>query len=110
HALARKGELPHFSMIEPQWTLAINIDEKVKWYDLHHAVQAMLWGIQGNDLHPPGDVRTGENLLANIYTSLSANQEAWNKTLLIITFDEHGGLFDHVPPPSAIPPDNHFEN
>ena len=35
------------------------------------------------------------------------NEAQWNKTLLIITYDEHGGCYDHVPPPSgAVPPDN----
>ena len=48
--------------------------------------------------------------LRNVYTSLSSNKQAWNETLLIITFDEHGGLFDHVPPPAAISPDNKFQN
>lgn len=101
HELARNGQLPAYSFIEPQWTLSIDFDPKVKVL-----IEALLLGVQGNDFHPPGDVRTAENLIANIYTSLCANQEAWNKTLLIITFDEHGGLFDHVPPPMAIAPDN----
>nr|WP_068469318.1 alkaline phosphatase family protein [Candidatus Protochlamydia phocaeensis] len=109
HEMARNGQLPDFSFIEPQWTVSIDLDSKVKFMD-ELGIQSLLIGLQGNDLHPPGDVRTGENLLANIYTSLIANPEAWSKTLLIITFDEHGGLFDHVPPPKAIPPDEHAQN
>lgn len=113
HELARNGQLPHYSFIEPQWTITIHIDTEVKWYQgqtLENTVRALMLGWQGNDLHPPGDIRSGENLLANVYTSLIANEEAWNRTLLIITFDEHGGLYDHVPPPMAIPPDDHNEH
>lgn len=50
-------------------------------------------------------MRPGEDLLAQIYTSLLANLPAFQRTLLIITFDEHGGTFDHVHPPVAVPPD-----
>ncbi|MBX3719248.1 MAG: hypothetical protein KF898_06330 [Parachlamydiales bacterium] len=108
HELARQGKLPEFSFIEPQWTFceAIELAQLKETYPNFQ----MLAGIQGNDMHPPGDVRTAENLLANIYTSLIANTEAWNKTLLVILFDEHGGLFDHIPPPASIAPDDHFEH
>ncbi len=78
HELARKGQLPDISYIEPQWTLSENVSPKEKeilGYILR--TQDFVLGLQGNDLHPPGDVRTGENLLANIYTSLISNQEAW---------------------------------
>jgi phospholipase C len=107
HALARQGELPDFSFIEPQWTLleAIHLDQLRE----DHPDSQFLLGIQGNDLHPPGDVRTAENLLANIYTSLISNPEAWEKTLFVVLFDEHGGIFDHISPPSSLAPDDHFE-
>lgn len=109
HELARKGQLPHLSYIEPQWTQGRNL--ALKNFLIEYAKQQdWIIGTQGNDLHPPTDVRTGENLLANVYTSLIANEEAWNHTLLIVVFDEHGGLFDHIPPPKAIPPDHHFQN
>jgi phospholipase C len=58
-----------------------------------------------NDQHPPSDVMKGETLIHNIYTTLQANPELWKRTLLIITYDEHGGFYDHVEPPAAIPPD-----
>ncbi len=90
HRLARAGQLPTFSFIEPSWTLEVAIG-----------------GVQGDDFHPPGDVRPGEDLLGQIYTSLIANPDAFQRTLLVITFDEHGGTFDHWPPPRAVPPDNH---
>ena len=111
HELARKGQLPDISLLEPQWTLSLNFSPKEEEVvNFIFKNQELIAGLQGNDLHPPGDIRTAENLLANIYTSLSSNKEAWSETLLIVTFDEHGGLFDHVPPPAAIPPDNKFQN
>lgn len=111
HELARKGELPEISFLEPLWTISVNFTPKS--YEISELVsktQEWVLGLQGNDLHPPGDVRTGENLLANVYTSLISNPEAWAHTLLIITFDEHGGLFDHMAPPAAIPPDGYCQN
>ena len=111
HELARKGQLPDISFLEPQWTLTLNLSPKDE-EDLHGALQHQetLFGFQGNDLHPPGDVRSAEDLIANIYTSLTSNKSAWNKTLFVIVFDEHGGLFDHIKPPKSISPDQHNQN
>jgi phospholipase C len=58
-----------------------------------------------NSMHPPADVRPAEKLVADVYGALRANPEVWKKTLLIIVFDEHGGYFDHVPPPPTVSPD-----
>lgn len=97
HRRARNGTLPAVSFIEPSWCLeALEIGQ--------------VNGVQGDDYHPPGDVRPGEDLLAQIYTSLLSNGTAFAKTLLVITFDEHGGTFDHEPPPRAVPPDDHRQN
>ncbi len=60
----------------------------------------------GTDYHPPGSLYEGESFLARIYNILVANPAVFRKTLLIVTFDEHGGTFDHVPPPPAIDPVN----
>jgi phospholipase C len=43
----------------------------------------------------------GQHLIRSVYEMLRANQEIWNKTMLIVTYDEHGGFFDHVPPAVA---------
>jgi phospholipase C len=53
-----------------------------------------------NDDHPPGDVTPGQQLVHQIYTALAASP-AWSKTLFLITYDEHGGFFDHVLPPGT---------
>jgi phospholipase C len=58
-----------------------------------------------NDAHPPHDVNAGEAFLHAIWTAVSTSP-GWNQTLLVITFDEHGGCYDHVLPPfGAKPPD-----
>jgi phospholipase C len=56
-------------------------------------------------MHPNSDIRPGENYLAAVYNALR-NSPHWNDTLLIVTFDENGGMYDHVPPPTAIAPNS----
>ena len=51
-----------------------------------------------NDDHPPADVADGQNLVASIYNALASSPQ-WGRTLFVITYDEHGGFFDHVVPP-----------
>jgi phospholipase C len=53
-----------------------------------------------NDQHPPSDIRAGEQLIADIYNMVRASP-AFNETLLVITYDEHGGCYDHVAPPNG---------
>lgn len=51
-----------------------------------------------NDDHPHADIRNGEAFLNQVYSAITKSP-AWQSTVLIITFDEWGGFFDHVPPP-----------
>jgi phospholipase C len=95
HALARAGQLPKFSYIEPYWTIAQSST---------NAGIKNLFTQMGNDYHPPGNMIVAENFVKDVYASLIANPAAWNKTLLVITFDEFVGSFDHVAPPKAVPP------
>lgn len=85
YADARAGTLPTYAFLEPQF----------------HSPG-------GNDQHPPQDIRPGEKLMADIYNAV-VNSPQWNESLLVFTYDEHGGCYDHVPPPNgAKPPDpNH---
>jgi phospholipase C len=53
--------------------------------------------IYGNDDHPPSDIRAGESFLNDVYRAVTTSP-LWPRTLLVITFDESGGFFDHVPP------------
>ena len=63
------------------------------------------WGSTGNSQHPNYNVSLGEQLIQQVYAALRGGP-GWNQTLLIITYDEHGGLYDHVSPPSgAVAPD-----
>jgi phospholipase C len=53
-----------------------------------------------NDDHPPAHPILGQELIAAVYTALARSPQ-WNNVLLVITYDEHGGYFDHVPPPTT---------
>jgi phospholipase C len=55
-------------------------------------------------MHPASMIQPGENLLAAVYNTLR-NSPCWNDTLLVINFDENGGIYDHVFPPTTTPPD-----
>jgi len=81
---AANGKLPNYSFIEPE---IIGSDDN--------------W--RPNDQHPPLDIRWGEDLIQKVYHAVSTSPN-WKNTLLIITYDEHGGFFDHRYPPAAIPP------
>src|SRR5579884_1260070 len=84
---APDGEFPQVVFIEPSYT-----------------------GLNQNDNHPPLPVSYGELFLRDIYRILISNEERWKKTVMILTYDEHGGFFDHVPPlpiPYA-PPNEEF--
>ena len=82
------GNLPFYSFLMPSLNFPLD-------------------GPNGNSMHPDGDVRLGENYIAQVYNAL-VNSNIWNNTLLIITFDENGGIYDHETPPAgatATPPD-----
>ena len=53
----------------------------------------------------PQNIAVGEEFAAKVVNAL-INGPAWDRTLLLLTYDEHGGYYDHVPPPPAIPPDS----
>ncbi|OWM65502.1 hypothetical protein CDL15_Pgr009092 [Punica granatum] len=75
---ARNGHLPNLTVIEP------------RYFDLV--------GLPANDDHPSHDVANGQKLVKEVYEALRASPQ-WNQTLLIITYDEHGGFYDHVKTP-----------
>jgi phospholipase C len=53
----------------------------------------------------PQDVQVGERFVAKVVEALM-HSPAWESTAFFLTYDEHGGYYDHVPPPRAIKPDN----
>jgi phospholipase C len=75
------GTLPHVAYVDPTFT--IQGDEP-----------------GSNDDHPHDDIRAGESFLAQVYNAVIASPD-WERTLLVVTFDEWGGFFDHVPPDNA---------
>ncbi len=81
---AAAGHLPSYSFIEPRYFIDSD-------------------GSPPNDQHPPHDIAHGERLIAAVYNALR-NGPGWARTLLLVTYDEHGGCYDHVPPPPATPP------
>jgi phospholipase C len=57
----------------------------------------------GNSMHPLDDVTRGERLIKTVYEAIR-NSPHWEHSMLLIVFDEHGGFYDHVHPPTAVPP------
>lgn len=79
---AANGSLPAFAFLEPSW------------------------GSDGNSQHPNYNVALGEQLILDTYRAVHDGPD-WAATLLIVTYDEHGGCYDHVSPPwGATPPDD----
>jgi phospholipase C len=103
---ARDGTLPRFSYLEPKWGYGLG---KRDGSGFHCGeVLGKRYGSQGNDYHPPTWMGPGEVFVNQVYEALIANVEAWQRTLLVITFDEHGGTYDHVDPGwGAVTPDAH---
>ena len=85
------GTLPKFSYIEPAWVGGDNApgdDSK----------------ILPNSYHPSDDVGPGEDVLNRVYNAIQNSETYRDNTLLIVTFDEHGGQYDHVSPPYGTRP------
>jgi phospholipase C len=78
------GDLPDYTFIEPNYDVSGNY-------------------LNGNSMHPLNDIRKGEVLVKQVYETLRNSTRYWGRVLLIITFDEHGGFYDHVPPPKTVP-------
>jgi phospholipase C len=74
---ARAGTLPELSIIDPEFKVS-----------------------DGSPMH---DLALAEAFVASIYRALAESPQ-WSRSLLVVTFDEHGGYFDHVPPPSTVDP------
>jgi phospholipase C len=79
----------------------------VSWIDPHFKDLAVL-GPDSNDDHPPSDLAAGQDLALTVYHALSSSPQ-WARTMLVIVYDEHGGLYDHVPPPAATDDDPGFQ-
>jgi phospholipase C len=90
--------LPAYSFIEPNMFCSSKYGPET---DMHPA-----WAIA--DTGAPTNALYGDKVIYDIYTAISGSDYYWDKTLFVITFDEHGGTFDHfpTPPPQAHAPDD----
>jgi len=59
--------------------------------------------ILASDQHPDHNVQEGEQFIARVYNAIRTNPTLWESTVLLIVYDEHGGIYDHVPPPICTP-------
>jgi phospholipase C len=71
----------------------------VSWIDPNF-VDLRVLDPNSNDDHPPSDVKAGQALVLELYEAL-VNSPNWEETMLVITYDEHGGFYDHVVPPAV---------
>jgi phospholipase C len=98
------GNLPSVSFVDPEFGAVSEIGSILKEVPGLEALGAK-GETTGGDEEDPQDMSYGEDWA---YTVMQAvmHSPAWPRTLLIYTYDEHGGYYDHVPPPSAIAPDS----
>jgi phospholipase C len=82
-----KGLLPDYSFVEPNY----NDHETDSGEEV------------ANDQHPDHDVQAGELLIAEVYMRIKRNPKLWANTALLVVYDEHGGIYDHVVPPACSP-------
>jgi phospholipase C len=80
------GTLPHYSFVEPNYS--------------DHMGDA--GAILASDQHPDHHVQEGERFIASVYNAIHANPALWETTALLVVYDEHGGIYDHVPPPACV--------
>jgi phospholipase C len=83
-----RGTLPQYSFVEPNYSdhLASNGGQLI-----------------ASDQHPDHNILEGERFIASIYMAIRSNPDLWRSTALLVTYDEHGGIYDHVPPPACTP-------
>jgi phospholipase C len=82
---AANGTLPNYAVIDPQF-----------------------FGNGANDDHPDHDIQLGQALIAAVYQALAQSPQ-WEKVLFVVTYDEHGGFFDHVSPPQTVDSNDEFK-
>ncbi len=81
---AQNGTLPQVSFVDPIFIGQANVE---------------------NDEHPPSNVQVGQEFVARAINALFDSPQ-WGHSALFLAYDEHGGFFDHVPPPRACVPDD----
>jgi phospholipase C len=94
------GSLPAFSLVDPDFGMADVAGGFVPGEPFPTLLRA-----QGQDEENPQNIRYGEAFVAQVVNAVMQSP-AWKRTMLVWLYDEHGGYYDHVPPPRAIAPDN----
>ena len=84
YADAAAGTLPNVSFVDPKFLDTPKVE---------------------SDEHPPSNVQVGQKFVADVINGLMASPN-WSSSALFLTYDEHGGFYDHVAPPEAPKPDN----
>jgi phospholipase C len=82
-----RGQLPDYSFVEPNYSD----------HDGDNGEEI------ASDQHPDHHVQAGELFIASVYNAIKGNPDLWKSTALLITYDEHGGIYDHVLPPPCTP-------
>ena len=82
----KSGDLPEYSFVEPN-------------YSDHPGPGG--GQLLATDQHPDHHVLAGDNFIGKVYDCIRINPDLWKSTVLLIVYDEHGGLYDHVPPPNC---------
>jgi phospholipase C len=91
----KNNKLPAFSFVEPRYN---DFSDRGEFFS-------------AADQHPDHGVMEGEKVIQAVYNAVTSNKQTWESTLLVITYDEHGGLYDHVRPPACVSPnDGHPAN
>jgi len=81
----KKNRLPQYSFVEPPY------------HDDGAVIAA--------DQHPDNNIQAGDNFIRQVYEAIRSNNDTWHSTLFLVMWDEHGGIFDHRPPPKVEHPD-----
>jgi len=82
----QNGTLPEYSFVEPN-------------YNDHPGDSG---AIIASDQHPDHHVQEGERFIATVYNAIRDNPSLWESTALLVVYDEHGGIYDHVLPPACL--------
>jgi len=83
----KTGNLPDYSFVEPNYSDHDSDDgEEV-----------------ASDQHPDHNIQAGELFIASVYNAIKQNATLWQSTALLVVYDEHGGIYDHVAPPACTP-------
>jgi phospholipase C len=81
-----QGTLPDYSVFEPNYND----------HDGDNGAEL------ASDQHPDHHVQAGERFIASVYNAIRGNPDLWKSTALLVVYDEHGGIYDHVPPPACM--------